>query len=181
MLLYSAPQNAVGRQKRRRMAKDGAFNATKAAFAMYGGLLRDVAQEIGIEKAIALHARRGEAFGAELAEMTKKALGKKKLNMKTFVSFETQAGEVFGMNGQIREEKKNSCKVIWARCAIYEGLSSAGLDHQTIESLCSKMSGVEYAELTKAFPQFSGCVKFRSAPDQPCVEEFALVKVGKPA
>jgi hypothetical protein len=46
---------------------EDAFNAAKVMCTMYGGFFKDVAGEVGSEKALALHAKQGEQFGAILA------------------------------------------------------------------------------------------------------------------
>lgn len=59
-------------------------------------------------------------------------------------------------------------------CPFYEGLRAAGLDHATVEAMCQRGVALGYAKLSQAFPGFSGVLRFRAAPGQPCVEEFAL-------
>ena len=157
------------------MAREDAFDAAKAAFGMYGGFLKDVAQEIGMEKALAFHAKQGEALGAMTAGMTKEQLGDKQFDMKTFASVLSGGYQMLGIAYEI-EENPASLKITAFQCPIYEGLGSAGLDDKTIELLCSGMSAAEFAEEKKVFPQLSMCLKFRSAPEQPCVEEYALEK-----
>lgn len=46
---------------------EDAFNAAKVMCTMCGGFFKDVAGEVGSEKALALHAKQGEQFGAILA------------------------------------------------------------------------------------------------------------------
>jgi hypothetical protein len=157
------------------MAREDAFDAAKAAFGMYGGFLKDVAQEIGMEKALALYAKQGQPFGAMMAGMTKEQLGDKEFDVKTFASVLSGGYQMIGLAYEI-EENPASLKITVSQCPIYEGLKSAGLEDKTIELLCSGMSAAEFAEEKKVFPQLSMCLKFRSAPEQPCVEEYALEK-----
>ena len=56
------------------MGSEVAFNAAKSVYSMYGALLKDVAQEFGMEHAVGLHARRGVDFGAMVAQMVKDAV-----------------------------------------------------------------------------------------------------------
>lgn len=155
------------------MAREDAFNATKAAWGMYGGFLKDVAQEIGMEKALALCAKQGGALGTMMAGMTKQQLGDKEFDMKTFASVLSGGYQMLGIAYEI-EENPASLKITASQCPIFEGLKSAGLDDKTIELLCTHWSAAEFAEEKKVFPQLSSCLKFRAAPDQPCVEEYAL-------
>ena len=157
------------------MAREDAFNGAKSACAMLGGFLKDVEQEIGMEKALLLYGRQGEPLGSMLAGITKQQLGDKEFDFKTFAAVLSGAYQMFGLTYEI-EENATSTKVRVFQCPIYEGFKEAGLDHQTTEALCNRMAAVEYAELKKVIPQLCGSLKFRSAPDQPCVEEFVLEK-----
>jgi hypothetical protein len=82
-----------------------------------------------------------------------------------------------GMTPEI-ENNANSFALSWRRCPMYEGLRMAGLDHATIEAMCKCSTEAGYAAHKKVFPQLSGALKFRVAPDQPCVEEFTLTEAG---
>ena len=62
------------------------------------------------------------------------------------------------------------------QCPLYEGFKTAGLEDKIIESMCSLMLVAEYAEIKKVYLELTGRVKFRTAPDKPCVEEFLLQK-----
>jgi hypothetical protein len=171
-----ALSSSAGEKEKCKMATEDAFNAAKTVFTLYGGFFQDVAAEIGMEKALALHARRGEAFGAMLAAMTKERLGGREFDLKTFAAVESEAeAQGFGMTGEIAEGPA-SIKINWARCSLYEGFSDAGLDHETITQMCNCLTAVEFAGLNQAFPPLSGSVKVRSAPDEPCVEEFVYAK-----
>lgn len=157
------------------MAREDAFNAAKAAFGMYGRFLRDVAQEIGMEKALALYAKQGQPSGAMVAEMTKQELGDKEFDMKALAAVLSRGFEMLGFAYEI-EECAASMKIRAFQCPVYEGFKSAGLDDRTIESLCRHKAAAGLAEEKKIFPQLSVCLKFPSAPEQPCVEEYALEK-----
>lgn len=157
------------------MSKKDSFNATKGSFSLYGGFFKDVAQELGLEKAVALHANQGKLFGAAVASMLKEELGRKKFNLATLESVYTKVLQEFGMTPEF-EKGRSTLKVEFLRCPIYEGCVSAGLDHKTIELMCNQYGANESEEIRKVFPQLSGCLKFRSAPDEPCVEEFVVSK-----
>jgi hypothetical protein len=157
------------------MSKKDVFNAAKGSFAFYGGFFKDVAQELGPDKAVALHANQGKPFGAAVAGMLKDELGRKKLNLAAWESVYAKACREFGITAEF-EKKRSTLKAKVGHCPIYEGCISAGLDHKTIEAMCSQMAALEYEEVKKLYPQFSGCLKFRATPDESCVEEFVLLK-----
>ena len=157
------------------MSKKDTFNATKQAMTLYAGMFQDVAQEVGLEKALKLHAKQGTAMGAGVAEILKAELGRKKLNLAALESMTTKAAGSFGITPRF-EKKKGVLKAFHGRCPVYEACLSVGLDPQVIERMCQQMAALEYDEIKKSFPQFSGCVKVRSMADEPCIEEFAVLK-----
>jgi hypothetical protein len=153
------------------MGSEAAFNAAKGAFSMYGALLKDVAQDIGMEKALALHARRGEDFGAMTAGMIRDALGDDEFNMQAVASVLSGAAKEMGLVAEI-EATPNSATMKISQCPIYEGCKVAGWSHEEIGTMCKRLAAAEASEIKKTYPQLSACVTFRSASDESCVEEF---------
>jgi hypothetical protein len=155
------------------MSREAVFAATKGAFSLFGSYLKDVAQEIGMERALALYANQGQTFGSMLTGMIQEKLGDKELDTATIAAVLSDAADGFGMTAKI-EQSQTTVIMENLRCPIYEGFKEAGLDHETIASACNRMAAVEQAEVKKVYPQLSGCVKFKSAPDQPCIEEYTI-------
>jgi hypothetical protein len=157
------------------MSKKDTFNAASVSLAFYAGFFKDVAQEFGFEKAVALHASQGKKSGAALAGLLKNELGNKKFNLAAWERVYTSFMEQLGIKPEFKR-KGSTLTLTVGHCPIYEGFKSAGLDHRAIESMCSQMTASENAELKNAFPMLSGCLKFRATPEEPCVEEFVLLK-----
>ncbi len=156
------------------MASEDAFNAVVGSFSMYGALLKDVAAEIGMERALELHAKQGENFGAMLNGMLKERQGDTDLKVETLTAVFSEVGEGFGLSPEI-EETQTKVSFTHHQCPIYEGLKMAGWAHEEIKAACEGMAGGEIAALKEAYPQLSGGVTFRATPDEPCVEEFSLL------
>ncbi len=157
------------------MTKKSSYIATKGAMSLYGGLFKSVVQEIGLKKALTMHGNLWGSMGTMSAGMLKEKLGCKKVNLAAWQSIEEEFCEQFGMGSEFKK-RGSTLSIKTVDCPIYEGWKAAGLDHHTIELLCSKMAEAVYAELKKEFPQISGCLKFRAASDEACVEEFVLLK-----
>jgi hypothetical protein len=155
------------------MPDENVYRAAAAAFSLYGGFFKDVVQETSLERAVSLHAKQGEAFDAMLVGMIRERLGGKELDLRTFACARAEALEVLGMTAQV-EEAPGSVTIGVQNCPLYDGLRMAGVEHDTIEAMCRRGVDLGYAKLAEAFPRLSGCLKFRAAPDQPCVEEFAF-------
>jgi steroid delta-isomerase-like uncharacterized protein len=156
------------------IARKTAFNATKAAYSLYGGFLKDVAQEMGMERALSLHARRYVANYAMFAGMITERTGSNELDLSTFsAALKELSNAIFGITFEV-EENPNSVRFNYHQCPVYEGFRSAGLDHQTIDLICTRGESAGMAELERIFPQVSCSLKFRSTSEQPC--EFVFEK-----
>lgn len=157
------------------MSSDGEFRAAAAVFSMYGGLFRSVAAEIGLEKALVLHARQGARVGEGIAELTRMRLGgSANLNMEVFGTSICRLYESLGFE-QTMEQDAHSVSCKCTRCPMYEGLRNAGIDHDTIGEMCARMSLAEGAALRSKFPNLWGAIEFRENADGICVEKFVKV------
>ena len=154
---------------------EDAFNAAKVMSMVYGGFFKEVAKQIGTEKALALHAKQGELFGAKLEGMLRAEVDDKGLSIRTLSTVLSMAPAVFGMTPEV-EETATTLKLHSHACPIYDGCREAGLNHETIGSMCRAMAATEFGALSKAFSQVSVRLEFRSTPDNACVEEYSLAK-----
>ena len=134
-----------------------------------------MSQELGLGKTVALHANAGKQAGAALADILKNDLGSKKLNLAAWESVYTRFVEQIGITPDFKKRRSTLALTVH-HCPMYEGFRNAGLDHRTIELICSQMMALQHAELKNAYPMLSGSLKFRSMPDEPCVEEYVLLK-----
>lgn len=157
------------------MAKEDVFNAHVSSMSMYGGLFKEIVKEVGLEKALKMHAKQGEPFGTAMGEMLKQKLGKKKADTKTLNAIAQPMMEGFGMDPQI-DVAPESLKVKTLRCPMYEGFKAAGIDHKTIEKMCNGMANAEGSVLTKIYPSIEYSWKFKASPDGYCLEEFKITK-----
>jgi len=92
------------------MAREDAFNAAKATSTLLGGFFKDVANEIGLEKALSLYAKHGEVLGAMMARAVKERLGDKEFDMKTLASVASGFSQICGFTYEL-EETPTSIKV----------------------------------------------------------------------
>jgi len=155
------------------MAREEVFNAAKSAFSMYGGLFNGIAQEIGMEKALELHAKQGESFGAMIGEMLRQQLGNKGPDTKTFSSILRLLYVGFGFDAEF-DVGPTSISIKVTRCPFYEGARMARLDHETIGNMCKAMANAEYTKLKEYYPKTEGKVKYRESPEGYCLEQFTL-------
>lgn len=155
------------------MAREDAYNAAAAAFSMYGSLLKDVAEELGADRALRFHAKQGDNFGTMLSGMLKERLGDADPDVATVRKVVSEAGGGFGFDPEI-QETDTSVSFTYPACPIYDGLKMAGWTHEEIREACHKTVEREMAVLRESYPGLSGGLAFRPTPDSPCVESFSL-------
>jgi len=142
---------------------------------MYGALFNTVAKEVGIEKALKMHAAVGAPFGDQIGKALEEQLAGKKVNIRTLNRVLKPMMSSMGFDPEVTKGPK-SLTIKVAKCPMYEGFKMAGLDHKTIEKMCSAMSQAEYDAISKHYPKLEGKVKFRESSKDPCVEEFIIKK-----
>ena len=154
-----------------------AFNAAKSVASMSGAFFNTVAQEVGLEKALALLTKSNEGLGSMMGKMMKEQMGIIELDAKTISSMNKEMGGGLGFSPVI-EESPTTVLVKNYKCPFYEGLQEVGFDHEGIEAFCRNGPAVMMKAL---FGQLDPNVsyrlkKFRSSPDDVCEEEFVLKK-----
>jgi hypothetical protein len=157
------------------MTKVDAHQTWVEAMSMYGALFNSVAKEVGIEKALKMHAAVGEPFGDQIGKALEEQLAGKKVNIRTLNKVLKPMMIGMGYDPEVKKGPK-SLTIQVAKCPMYEGFKMAGLDHKTIEKMCSAMSQAEYDAISKHFPKLEGRVKFRGSSKETCVEEFIIKK-----
>lgn len=159
------------------MGSEDAFNAAKSVTSMSGVFFNAVAQEVGMERALALLSKSDEIVGSMTGKMMKEQMGIEELDVKTTSSLMKEMSEGLGFSPEI-EESPTTVLVKNFKCPFYEGLQGAGFDHGTIEAFCRNGPAVMMSALfeqldPKASYRFK---KFRSSPDDFCEEEIVLKK-----
>lgn len=155
------------------MAREDAFNAVVGSFSMYGALLKDVAEDVGMDRALEFHAKQGDSFGAQLSGMLKARQGDSELSIQHLTEVFSEVVEGFGMTPDI-EATPTDVEFIHHKCPIYDGLKMAGWTHDEIKAACEGMGGREIATLQEANPRLSGHLTFRPTAEEPCVEAWTL-------
>jgi hypothetical protein len=160
------------------LTNEDAFNAAKNAFSFSGAFFNNVAQEIGLEKALNLETKTAEMMGVQMGQMTKEQMGIKELDAKTAAMVTRSVVSGFGISNVDAEETPTSVLIKVHECPIYEGERAIGTDYETIEAKCRKSALIFMDTFFKQLdPNASYLLKkFRSAPDDYCEEEITLRK-----
>ena len=155
------------------MAKEDVFNATMSSMSMYGGLFKSITDDVGLDKALEYHAKRGESFGMMIGETLKRQLGDKAPTTEALKSVLQPEEEGWGFDAEFDVSPMEvSIKV--SRCPCYEGFEMAGLDHEMIGKMCSAWYSALYAQLKKYYPKIEGRLKYRESSEGYCFDKFTL-------
>jgi hypothetical protein len=155
------------------MAKEDAYHAWVDSMSMYGALFNSIAKEVGMEKALKMHAANGVPFGDQMGKTLEELLAGKKVGVRALNKVLKPMMSGMGFEPEVKKGPK-SLTIRIAKCPMYEGFKMAGLDHNTIEKMCSAMSQAEYDAINKHFPKLHGKVKFKESSKDVCVEEFII-------
>jgi len=144
---------------------------------MYGLFFKTVAQEIGMERALAIHAKLGEPFGIQIGEAFKQKFGNKKPDTESLKAIFQPIYTSFGAYTRITYEYKVTPKtlsIVIAKCPLYEGFKAAGLDHETIGKMCKAMIKVELSQVRSLYPKIEGSAQFKDSLGGPCIEKWTI-------
>jgi len=158
------------------MSMEDAFNAAKNAFTFYGAYLNTVAQEIGLERALALSTKMDETMGAMQGKMIKEQAGIEEVDAKAAYSLVKGVPESLGLAFEVLEESPTTVRFRCSQCSLYEGWQMAGLDDKTRETMC-RTGSLRFmdAVVKQLSPRLSYQLsKYRSAPDDFCEEQIVL-------
>jgi len=158
------------------MAIEDTFNGAKNAFTLFFAYLNTVAQEIGMERALALNTKMCEAMGAARGKMMKEQSDIKEFDARAAHSLTKSVPENIGINTEVLEESPQRVVIKVGKCPIYEAAQMLGLDAKTIEAMC-RTGSVRFMDTAakQLNPNLSNRLrKFRSAPHDFCEEEIVL-------
>ena len=159
------------------MAIEDTFHGVKNAFAFLDAYLTTVAQEIGMEKAVALETQICEAMGAAQGKMMKEQARLEEFDVKAASSMALDSiRESFSICSEVIEESPQRVMLRVGRCPVYEAARMVGLDAEATEALC-RASSLRFIDtmIKQLNPNLSYQLsKFRSGPDDFCEEGILL-------
>ena len=158
------------------MTKEDAFNACVFIYAAHDAFFGAVAQEVGMERALALHSAAVEPGGAAQGKILKEQAGVDQVDAETAQVLLENILKTIGMSSEVLESSSQKVVIKAGRCPLYEAGLAIGLDGATIEALC-RAGAIRFMDAaTKQLnPNLSYQLQtFRSGPDDSCVEEIVL-------
>jgi hypothetical protein len=155
------------------MSVEDKRNGARNAFTFFFAYLNAVAQEIGMDKAIALETAVDETMGRMHGKKLKEDAGADQLDIKTATRIAMDSiREGFGITSEVLSDDPDQVVVRCGRCPVYEAGQSVGMDAATIEKLC-RTGPLRFMDATmgQLNPDLGYELRrFRTAPDGFCEE-----------
>ena len=154
------------------MAIEDNLNAATSAYAFYDAYMNTVAQEMGMEKALALHTKMCENMGPLRGQMLKGQTHIKDFDAKAAYSVVKTVPNTLGIATEVLEESPQKVRFKCKQCSVYEAAMLVGLDQKTREAICRNGSIVFMDKVLKQLnPKLSyRLVKYRSSAGDFCEE-----------
>lgn len=158
------------------MAIEDTFSGAKNAFVFHEAFVNTVAEEIGMERTSALETKMCETMGVMQGMLAKAQAGTEEFDAKAahLVCGQIVAG--LGLTSEITEESPREVVSKTGRCPIFEAAQLMGHDVQAIEAAC-RAGAIRFMDtMVKQLNPNLGYElrKFRSAPEDSCVEAIVL-------
>ncbi len=154
------------------MSSEDIFTTATAWTTFYGQFLKEIIDNIGLPRTIAMHRKHGENAGAMFASELKK-LGA--FNSEALGTMMDQAYKPLGIINLEFEATPDSLVEKNGKCPVYEGFKMAGLDDDTIDMLCMSREGAVKDAIIGAFPEVKASMT-RDKPDGYCTSVFKVEK-----
>jgi hypothetical protein len=154
------------------LTREEVYRGVRGTMALYGGLFMKLVDTVGLEEAMAVHARLQEPYGDGLARLLTERLKGDEMNMEAFreVYISTSISGV----ENIYEMTSNSFRVLGHQCPVYDGLRCAGLDHDTVRLMCTGAAKLLMGAFGRHYPMIESGLTFRDKADGYCVEWYKL-------
>lgn len=159
------------------MATDDRLEGARNGLAFNYAYLNVVAQDIGMDRAIALSSRADTMMGEIQGKRLRERAGGNDVDLETAAEMSLKMiKDGFGISTEIVESTPNKVTFRCTRCPVFEAAQSVGMDTGTIETLC-RTGSLKFmdAVVKQLNPKLSyELTHFRTAPDHQCEEQIVL-------
>jgi len=158
------------------MAKEEVFEATKKVYGLYGAFFKVVAQELGTEKALELHAKAHDEQGMAAGRMLKEKIGEESPDLQKLGSILKDSNLSIGIDCNLDQTTESLLSFKNFRCPMYDGYRTGGLDDDTAEALCQKGATAKLGTMLRHLnPKLEyKLTSYRSKPDEACIEDIFM-------
>lgn len=160
------------------MLSEEAFNAARIAMTSFGVFFHEIIKEIGVDRTLELSLKPFERFVLEeRVPQVKSLLKRNALDLNALAKQFEQYWLMAGYDAKV-EATPTSVITTTKRCPFYEAFLEAGHDHSFVEAYCRKKDEVADAIYQQHLGTHAGLKmrKFRTGPDDFCIEETILKK-----
>jgi len=156
------------------MTNEQVFQAATKIYSLYGAFFKTVAQEVGMEKALALHTQAHKEQGIASGKILKEKMGPGQFDIQKLGSVLKESNFSIGIDSELAHSSSSSALFRNSRCPMYDGYRIGGLDDQTAEALCQKGATAKLGTMLKYLePSITYRLKhYRLKPDEVCEEEI---------
>jgi hypothetical protein len=157
------------------MSGEEAYNAAVKVYALYGALFKEVAQELGKEKAVALHRKAHELMGIKTGRMIKEQMVDAEFDLETLARVLRNANMSIGIDCEM-VRAPGSLLLRNSRCPMYDGYRTAGLGDDMAEVLCQVGAPAKLGSTLRQLNQDAvyQLKYYRDKPNERCEEEIKL-------
>jgi hypothetical protein len=155
------------------MSVTNAFTGAKSGLTFLFAYQNTVAQEIGMEHALALNSKMTGAMGTAQGKKLRDLVDVKEIPPRLAASLVGEFLEqALGICSHVREGNPEGAEIKVGRCPIYEAAEALGLEQDAIEALC-RTGSIPYMDaIVKQFnPDLAyELTQFRPSADASCIE-----------
>ena len=131
------------------MTNEEVFQAATKIYSLYGTFFKTVAQEVGLEKALALHTQAHKEQGVVSGKLLKEKMGQGQLDIQKLGSVLRESNLSIGIDCELSHTSSSSAVFKNSRCPMYDEYRNSGLDDQTAEGLCQKGATAKLGAMLK--------------------------------
>jgi len=141
-------------------------------FALHGRFFKHVAEEIGVEKTLELHAKAGKEAGERMGIWMKETKGVDRLDVETFLPILKEINDPFGYESTYEESE--GVILTTHRCPLYQSFKTSGYDHNRSGYLCGYLLRAFFKGLEEVYPNVEYDLDFREDEEGRCVETITI-------
>ena len=159
------------------MAHNDKLDGARNAFALHFTYVDSVAEEIGVDEAIALSEKVDEDMGSIRGQMIREQAGQMEFDAPSAASAARESiKNDFGIVSNVIEESDRRVVMQCGRCPVYEAARMVGMDNDEVRTQCCGGAIGYMDSLVKQLnPRLRYRLKkFRSSADDHCEEEVVM-------
>ncbi len=159
------------------MSSEDIYKVARNIFGRYGAFFNIVAREIGMDKALELHAEAHRDLGVATADTIRESMKGVEFDLGTLGPLLRDGNISHGLVSEM-VETPSSILLKNSRCPVYDGYRMVGLDDETAEALCQHGAIAKIGTSVNLLnPRLSyELTHYRSKPDESCVEEIKSIE-----